>query len=93
MSLRVGPYLFTQITYYADDDVLYAHVDHRRGGEHVGHPDDPMHPFFAVDGEVIQLDLISPRAELDRRGRVTVTLPDGTSADVQGIEEALKQPA
>lgn len=92
MSLEVGPYVFEQVQYDADGDVLYANVDDRRGGEPVA-TGDPQHTFFAIDGVVHQLDLVSPRAELSRLGAVSVALPGGGTAKVIGLESVLRQPA
>lgn len=89
--MNVGPYEFEHLDYDAFGDVGYARRHEGEGG--VGIEDTPEgHAFLApVDGgeEIIGIDFGSPRAQLERTGHVTITLPSGEVVEVPELERLI----
>ena len=87
--MRVGPYTFSDVSYDAPSDVLYASIGElpssrreRTPEEHLWHFDDR--------GRFRGLTLMAPREQLEREGAVHVSLPSGELERVQGIDLLLR---
>ena len=87
--MRVGPYTFSDVSYDAPSDVLYASIGElpssrreRTPEEHLWHFDDR--------GRFRGLTLMGPREQLEREGAVHVSLPSGELERVQGIDLLLR---
>ncbi len=93
MTITLGPHTFMHASYDAFGDVLYLR---RRAGEGgVGDGDTPEgHAWiYPVDGgdEVVGADIANARRILDRHGRLVITLPDGSPAEVPQARELLRR--
>jgi hypothetical protein len=90
MSLRVGPHEFVDVEYDDQADVLYGRVgDAPADGQGWLTPEGVHTLTLDKSGRVVGIDLIGPRAMLERGGAVRITFPDGTQAEVEGLGEAL----
>jgi hypothetical protein len=89
MTVRIGSYVFPHVRYDAGADVLYLTVDERRG---VGEDTPEGHAFFYPDDvsdEVIGAILVRPRAQIDRDGEFTITLPNGEVVAAEDVADAV----
>ena len=91
MSLRVGPYTFSHVTYDPPSAVLYASIGGPRPGRRVKTPESHYLRFDARD-RFSGIILMNPRAQLERDGAVYVSLPEGDRVRVQGIEAFIRAP-
>jgi uncharacterized protein YuzE len=87
--LRAGRHTFRDVTYDAPSDVLYATIEEaptvRRERTPEGHV-----VSFDERGRFTGVALMNPRAQLEREGSVSLTLPTGERERVQGIEAAVR---
>ena len=92
MSLRAGEHIFNHVHYDAESDILYS--SKVRPQPTVGDDTPEGHSLNFNDAdELVGLDLHGPQRIVEREGLVRVTLPDGNTVEVEGVAEALKQPA
>jgi hypothetical protein len=87
--VRAGPYTFSQVTYDAPSDVLYASIADAPTARRERTPEGDVLSFDAR-GRFTGIALMAPRERLDRDGFVSLTLPTGELERVQGIEAALR---
>jgi hypothetical protein len=89
---KVGPYEFAYVSYDAFGDVGYVRRFEGHGG--IGVEDTPEgHAFLTpVNGgdEIVGIDFGSPRAQLERTGNVSITLPSGEVVDVPELERLIR---
>jgi len=92
--VRAGPYVFSELHVNPDRTLVDLSIDGRGG---VGDDETPEgHWWFVAANdadEIVALQLVDPVETLRRDGAVNVTLPSGEKVAVEGIEEALRQPA
>jgi uncharacterized protein YuzE len=93
VRVQAGPYSFSHVVYDDEGDVLYMAIDQPRPARGRMMPDQTVLRFDRETGELCGMTIISARRALDRDGRVTVTLPDGSQVPLEGVENAIKQPA
>lgn len=94
MTVRVGPYVFSEFDFNPDRTLMDLSIDGRWG---IGDDETPEGHWWFVAGndsdEIVALQLIDPLKAMKREGAVHVTLPDGQRVTAEGIEEVLGQPA
>jgi hypothetical protein len=90
MSLRVGPYTFSHVTYDPPSDVLYASIGDPRPGRRVRTPESHYLRFDDRD-RFSGIIFMNPREQLERDGAVYVSLPEGDRMRVQGVEALVRQ--
>lgn len=75
MSITIGPYTFTSVSYDEEADVLYLKT--RVPDEAVDFDETPEGDAtrFNAAGELVGLTIIRPKARLQRHGTVEITLP------------------
>ena len=89
MSLRAGPYTFSEATYDAASDVLYASITKPRRGSRERTPE--AHLLRYDDrGRFFGITFMSPREQLEREGGVFVSLPTGERVRVHGAERLIR---
>jgi len=84
MSITIGPYTFTFVSYDEEADVLYLKT--RVPDEAVEFDATPEGDAtrFNAAGELVGLTIVRPKTRLERHGKVEITLPPqhvGLSAD------------
>jgi hypothetical protein len=86
-ALRIGPFNFEPVVYFADLDHL------RAGAGQIGGGDDRAHVFFFNDAEPdpVGVELFGPRHQLETEGAITITLPTGERTRVPDAEEIVRQ--
>jgi hypothetical protein len=89
VSLRAGPYTFSHVTYDAPSDVLYASIGPPRPGRREPTPEAHL-LRFDERGRFFGVNLVNPRAQLDREGGVFLSLPSGERVRVAGAEAAMR---
>lgn len=81
-TAQLGPYTFERVTYDDANDVLYL------GDGVAGEETDLGHVFMYPDDtstEVVGAVLEGPRHDLEQRGALLVTLPDGQRVDASAL--------
>jgi uncharacterized protein YuzE len=90
MSLRVGPYTFSHVTYDPPSDVLYAWIEGPKPGGRMETPESHYLRFDDRD-RFAGIIFMNPRAQLERNGGVYVSLPEGDRVRVQGVETLVRR--
>jgi uncharacterized protein YuzE len=88
--IHLGPYIFDDVAYDAEGDVLYMSIGEPRPA-HDSPPTPEGHVVrYDENDEVIGVTIVSAKWWLEEKGRVEVTLPDAPAvADTQELRAAL----
>lgn len=89
MSITIAGTTLNDIEYDATGDVLYLNVN--RPGEAVEYDDTPEghNVGWNAAGELVSITLLHPRWELEKHGRIELTIPQHVSLDAAAIDKAL----
>jgi hypothetical protein len=91
MGLRIGRHNFTNVTYDASSDVIYAKRDAAPSARREPSPEEHVW-LFDGEGRFHGVALMEPRERLDRDGAVYLTLPSGEYERVAGVEFMVRSP-
>jgi hypothetical protein len=90
ISIRVLLHEFVDVEYDVHADVLYTRVENAPADGEGWLTLEGVHTLTLDEsGGVVVIDPIGARTIPDREGAVSLTLPDGTQANVEGLGEAL----
>lgn len=90
MGLRIGRHNFTNVTYDASSDVIYAKRDAAPSARREQTPEEHVW-LFDSDDRFHGVALMEPRERLERDGAVYLTLPSGEKERVAGVEFTVRE--
>ena len=89
VSIKIGQVVFERADYDSEQDVLYLHVGEPVAGEGEETPEGHVIRYAPGTNCIVGLTVMSPRAILERDGRLTVTIPETIETTAEDLAPAL----
>jgi uncharacterized protein YuzE len=89
MSMTIGAHTFDRVTYDKGGDVLYLHKGNALSDADWDETPEGHGLSFDAAGELVGVTIVSPRHILERRGKLTITLPQPLEIGAQALDDAL----
>ena len=89
VSIRIGPVVFNQADYDAENDVLYLHVTEPAEAEGEETPEGHVIRYAPGTRRIVGLTMMSPRLILKRDGHLSVTIPETVETTAEDLAPAL----
>ncbi|MGI8413727.1 MAG: DUF2283 domain-containing protein [Solirubrobacteraceae bacterium] len=89
MTVRINDISFDRVSYDRDADVLYLHAgDPATAVDFDGTPEG-HHIRFDQDGKLVGITIVGAKRELEREGKITITIPDRVEVGPEALDEVL----
>ncbi len=89
MTVTIADTTFDRVSYDREVDVLYLHVgDPRTAVDFEGTPEG-HHVRFDQEGKLVGITIVGAQRELERYGRITITIPERVEVASDALASAL----
>ena len=89
MTISIGPYTFNNVSYDAEADVLYLHIDDPSTAVDFDESPEGHALRFDADGELVGVTIVGARHLVERDRTITITVPKVVHVEEDAIAQAL----
>jgi uncharacterized protein YuzE len=75
MTISIGPYMFNNVSYDAEADVLYLHIDDPSTAIDFDESPEGHALRFDADGELVGVTIVGAKHLVERDDAITITVP------------------